>query len=74
MSPMLNSGSLFILCNIVQACFYKISDAEFSCIVNFGMLVIMPLMSTVLSKRTVNNVAITEKKTVTNTISKTVIT
>ncbi len=34
----------------------------------------MPLMSRVLSKRTVNKVAITEKKTVTSTISKTLIT
>ena len=47
---------------------------EFSWIINFGMLVIMPLMSTVLSKITVNKVAITEKKTVTSTISKTLIT
>jgi hypothetical protein len=71
---MLNSGFLFILYNIVQTCFYKISDAEFPCIINFGMLVMMPLMSTVLSKRTVNKVAITEKKTVTSTISRTLIT
>ncbi len=71
---MLNSGSLFILYHIVQTCFYKISDTEFSCNINFGMLVIKPLMSTVLSKRTVNKDAITERKTVTSTISKTLIT
>lgn len=49
------------------------SDIKNFCKVNFGILVIMPLISTVLSIRTVRNVAITENKTVTSTINKTLI-
>jgi hypothetical protein len=58
---------------IVRISFYNISCVIELYKVNCGILAIMPLMSATLSNRIVKKVAITENKTVTSKINKTLI-